>query len=261
MNVYLLTDMEGISLVYKWNQVKQGSPFYARYAEQLSREVGAAAEGMLAGGATRVVINDGHGSDDYNLLWRYLPDAVEIERPDSSGNVFPSLDDSFAALFMVGAHAAEGTPNAVLAHTQSHTAFLSYAVNGTVYGEIGQAAIIAGHFGVPVGYVSGDAAAVAEARALLGDKLPGTVVKRGHRFGAATSLHPDECVRRIRQDAEAAMAGVRALTPYRIAGPCKVDVTYKSEQDAMTAAAKPGAVRSGFTVTNVVPDATQILNV
>src|SRR5690242_20402135 len=120
MNVYILTDMEGISLVTEWEQVQQGHPFYPRYQPILTAEVNAAVEGAIAAGATRIVVNDGHGSKDYNILCERLNPLAEIERPDSAANVFPSMDSSFDAMVMVGYHSMEGTENAVLAHTQSH---------------------------------------------------------------------------------------------------------------------------------------------
>lgn len=111
---------------------------------------------------------------------------AEIERPDSVSNIFPSMDDTFDAMILIGYHAMEGTPDAVLAHTHDHNTWLRYTVNGVEVGEIGQMAIIAGAFGVPLAYISGDCAAVNEARALLGSDLPATVVKSGHARGRAT---------------------------------------------------------------------------
>ncbi|MDF2722424.1 MAG: D-aminopeptidase dipeptide-binding protein DppA [Paenibacillus sp.] len=194
MNVYILTDMEGVSLVTEWEQVQQGHPFYPKYQQVLTDEVNAAVEGALAAGAERIVINDGHGSKDYNLLWDRLNRKAEIERPDSATNILPSLQKDFAAMILIGYHSMEGTPDAVLAHTQSHTNIRYYEVNGQRFGEIAQMSLIAGHFGVPVAYMSGDRAAVAEARSFLGDDLPATVVKWGHANGKAVSLHPEASV-------------------------------------------------------------------
>lgn len=260
MNVYILTDMEGISLVTEWDQVKQGHPFYPKYQEVLALEVNAAIEGAFAAGAERVVVNDGHGSQDYNLLWDRLHPKAEIERPDSAVNILPSLDDTFHALLMVGYHAMEGAPNAVLAHTQSHTDWRFFEMNGRRYGEIGQMAIIAGDCGVPVAYVSGDAAAVAEARELLGPDLPATVVKWGHARGKARSLHPAESARRIRRDVEQALKAPRRA-PFAVPGPYEITVGYKSKEAADRAmAVRPGLARiDDFTVAKMIRSAREIL--
>lgn len=71
MNVYILTDMEGISLITEWEQVDQKHPHYAKYQSVLTLEVAAAVEGAIAAGAKRIVVNDGHGSKDYIFVGVY----------------------------------------------------------------------------------------------------------------------------------------------------------------------------------------------
>ncbi|WP_409341547.1 M55 family metallopeptidase [Paenibacillus sp. MBLB4367] len=265
MNVYIMGDMEGISLVTEWDQVKQGHPFYAKYQSLYTEEIGAAVEGALAAGAKRIVINDGHGSADYNLLWEKLPDMVEIERPDTAANIFPSMELSpFDALLLIGYHAMEGTPGAVLAHTQSHENWHSYSVNGQTYGEIGQLALIAGHYGVPVVFISGDRAAVEEARSLLGEDLPGVTVKNGHAHGKATCLHPAVSKRLIRESVEQALrsASVKTREPLALGQPhYNVEVTFKKEAAAESFEGKPGVTRIGdMTIAKRVGDSSRILD-
>lgn len=231
MNVYILADMEGISLVTEWEQVDQAHPSYTKYQQVLTAEVNAAVEGALAAGATRIVVNDGHGSSDYNILWREVQSVVEIERPDAEDNILPSLNETFDAMLLIGYHAMEGTPNAVLAHTQNHKTWRKYRINGIEYGEIGQMSVIAGASGVPVAYISGDRAAVEEAKKLLGANLPGTIVKQGYANGKATSLHPAKAAERIREDVEAALRLPRR-EPLQLEGPYEISVTFKSEQFA-----------------------------
>jgi D-amino peptidase len=259
MNVYILTDMEGISLVTEWEQVTQGHSFYPKYQAILAAEVNAAVEGALAAGASRIVVNDGHGSKDYNLLWDKLHPIIELERPDSPTHIFPSLDESFDAMLLIGYHAMEGTPNAVLAHTQSHQAISFFELNGKRYGEIGQMSIIAGHFGVPIAYISGDQAAVSEARGIQGSDLPATVVKKGHANGKATSLHPDESVRRIRSGVEQALKAARRQ-PYCPQGPYEVRHGYKSKEATDLRATSEFRRIDDFTITKTIHSAKDILS-
>lgn len=259
MNVYILTDMEGISLVTRWEQVQQGNPAYANYQAVLSAEVNAAAEGAFAAGAARVVVNDGHGSADYNLLWDRMHSRIEFERPDAADHVFPAMDETFHAMLLIGYHAMEGTDNAVLAHTQSHNDVLRYQINGQPYGEIGQMAVIAGSYGVPVAYISGDAAAVKEARNLLGNDLPATVVKQGYANGGALSLHPDEAARRIRRDVECALQLPRR-DAFVLPGPYEVSWTFKTEEAAVKRAVSPGIQRvDNVTISRTIALAKHIL--
>lgn len=239
MKVYILTDMEGISLVFDWDQVNFGSPSYERYREILTLEVNAAVEGALAAGAETVVVCDGHGSNarDYNLLWEKLHPAAELERPASSDNILGSLDESFHSMLMVGYHAMEGTKRAVLSHTQSPGRWHSWKVNGRMMGEIGQMSLLAGGFGVPVAYISGDLAAVREAQSIHGADLPHTVVKEAFESGKARSLHPLESARRIRKDTEDALRQPRR-TPFVLPGPYRLELEFvRKDQadDAMSA--------------------------
>lgn len=252
--------MEGISLVTEWDQVKQGHAYYPKYQNILAAEVNAAIEGALAAGAERIVVNDGHGGRDHHLKWELLNSKVEIERPDSAALVLPSLDESFDAILLIGYHSMEGTPGGVLAHTQSHENILYYEINGRSFGEIGQMSLIAGDFNVPVAYISGDRAAVEEARSFLGEDLPGTAVKQGHPNGKATSLHPVESVRRIREGAEAALKLPRRQ-PFTLPGPYKVTVAYKSTALADAAESSKAEARrlDELTISKTVTSARLIL--
>lgn len=260
MKIYILTDMEGISLVTEWDQVKQGHPYYPKYQKVLAAEVNAAIEGAIAAGAQRIVVNDGHGGADYHLQWELLNSKIEIERPDSAELIFPALDESFDALLLIGYHSMEGTPGGVLSHTQSHERIQYYEINGRAFGEIGQMALIAGDYRVPVAYISGDRAAVEEARSFLGEDLPGTAVKAGHPNGKATSLHPAESVRRIREGVEAALRLPRRK-PFTIPGPYTVNIAFKQEEFADDAASsRPGAERlDAYTISHRVERARHIL--
>jgi len=263
VKIYIVSDMEGISAVYQWNQVRQGHPYYERYRRILTDEVNAAVEGALAAGAETVVVNDGHGSEDYNLDWERLHPAVYVERADSSTNILPSLDESFRAVLLVGYHAMEGTEDAVLAHTQNHEAWQSYRVNGILLGEIGQMALIAGGKSVPVSYISGDRAAVEEARGLLGQDLPGTIVKWGFSGGKARCLHPAETARRIRVDVEAALRGA-GRQPYVLSAPYEVELTLKpAAQPAAELAAGSGVEvpATQQAIRKVVSDPGHILDI
>ena len=63
-------------------------------------------------------------------------------------------------------------------------------LNGEIYGEIRLIAGLAGSIGVPVALVTGDEAACAEARVLLGDDLETVEVKKGIDRYSAEVLPP-----------------------------------------------------------------------
>ena len=69
------------------------------------------------------------------------------------GRRFPQLDETYSGVLMIGYHAMEGTPNAVLAHTYSPDAYKAIRVNDQVVGEMALDASVAGELGVPLIFV------------------------------------------------------------------------------------------------------------
>jgi D-amino peptidase len=96
-------------------------------------------------------------------------------------------------------------------------------VNGRPVGEIGLNALLAGHFGVPVALVTGDQAAVEEARALLG-QVEGAVVKRGVDRYAARLVHPSRAVELVRVAARRALEDLPEMRPFSLGLPARLEV-------------------------------------
>jgi len=181
----------------------------------LTREVNAAVEGFFAGGATEIVVADGHGYGALNPL--LLDPRVELMRGWPQG--YPLLlDESYAAVAWVGQHARSGAEYAHLAHTQWFN-YLDLSVNGISIGEFGQFALCASELGVRGIFLAGDRAAAEETRLLL-PGIEAVAVKRGTTPGtgdemeteayarrniSAIHLHPQKACDLIRAGAERAM--------------------------------------------------------
>ena len=90
-------------------------------------------------------------------------------------------------------------------------------------------AMIAGHYGVPMVFLSGDAHACREVEGFV----PGIVtaaVKEGLSLLSAAALSPDQACERIYGGASAAIGKVGEITPYTIPGP----LTFRQECYAAT---------------------------
>ncbi|MCJ7750153.1 MAG: M55 family metallopeptidase, partial [Armatimonadetes bacterium] len=74
MRVFIATDLEGVGGVLLDEQVNGSSAAYERARRQLTQEVNAAVEGALAGGATEVLVDDGHASG-FNFIYEELHPA------------------------------------------------------------------------------------------------------------------------------------------------------------------------------------------
>ena len=72
-----------------------------------------------------------------------------------------------------------GTPDGVLAHTQSSRSENRYWYNGVECGELVQIALIAGYYDVPTILVTGDQATCREAEHFFGKNCVTVAVKEG----------------------------------------------------------------------------------
>lgn len=230
MKVLISADMEGVCGVTSWAQVTppeyggQAPGEYERARVQMTREVAAAAEGALEGGAKEVIVADSHHGMR-NLLAEGLPRHTRLvsgnERP--LGMVQGVDEAEVAAVFFIGYHARASTPRAVLSHTWNGIV-QDVRLNGRSTGEFGLNAWLAGHFGVPVTLVTGDDVAVAQVQQELGAEVVGVAVKQSLSRYSATHLHPDEAVERVRYAARQAMARLSQAQPYEVARPTRVEV-------------------------------------
>lgn len=221
MRIYMMTDMEGVAGVLdhdNWCQpAERGYPgrYYELGREFLTREVNAAIEGLFEGGATEIIVADGHGAGGINPA--LLDPRAQLMRGWPRG--YPlELDASFDAVVFVGQHPKAGTVRGHLCHTQWFN-YLDQTVNGVSIGEFGEFVLCASELGVPTIFAAGDEAFCQEARALV-PGITTVAVKRGlqteaghdldtkaymrHNL-AALHLQPETARRAIRDRALAAM--------------------------------------------------------
>ncbi len=242
--IYILADMEGVSGIRMPEQVKRdGSSEYEQGRRLMMKDINAAIEGCFEGGAEEVVACDTHGGGGQIRL-EEMDDRAIYETP-AAGRLMPSLDDSFTGVILLGHHARAGTLNGFLDHTMSSAEWFRFTFNGVELGEIGIEAAWAGHYGVPVIMISGDAATAAEARQTLGDAVECAVVKWGLGRNRARCLSLSRAHALIRETAaravRRAISGDHDFRSYRPALPAIVELTF-NRSDAADAASLRRAV-------------------
>ena len=216
MKIYILTDLEGVSGVARWDQTGADTPGYPQAVRLMTEELRACVEGIqIAEPDADIWVWDAHGcgSVDFERFPRgaRLLNNAHIPPPSH-------LDESFDALFFLGQHAKAGTLNGNLAHSYSSKSIEYIRINGVEVGEFGARAALAGALGVPTVFVSGDDTMMAEARALV----PGIFraqVKTGLGPQIALHLAPEDARDLIRSAAAEATAHVHDIPPYVIPGP------------------------------------------
>lgn len=241
MRVFLSVDMEGVAGVVHSEQTRPHAPEYERSRRLMTAEANAAIAGALDAGAREIVVSDAHW-DMRNLLPDELhPQAEVIQGSPRCWSMMEGIEAGFDAVCFIGYHGMAGTTGSVIDHTYTGS-LLNVRINGRPIGEIGLNAALAGVYGAPVVFVSGDQTAVAEARAWLGEDLPGVVVKQGLGRYAARSLAPEVARERIRQGVAAALRQRRA--PLRLDGPLTLSIDFMKTVQADYAAIMPGVERT-----------------
>jgi D-amino peptidase len=239
MNALISVDMEGIAGVVLYDHTSSKHQEYERFRKLMTSEANAAIEGALAGGATKVVVNDSHGGMANILVEDLDPAAELISGSPKPFGMMQGIGPEVQAVFFVGYHGASGTGAAVLEHTWTGRV-IEAQLNGQPVGETGLNAALAGAYGAPVVLVTGDAAVTKEARALLGE-IETVAVKEGVSRTAARCLHPQVACDEIRQAAERALKV--DVASFAVSPPITARVTFARAAHADMVALIPGSVR------------------
>jgi len=227
MNVLISVDIEGIAGVFHPEQTRAGNGEYERARRQMTEEANAVIRGALAGGAQRILVNDSHGSFR-NLLPDLLHPAARmvLGKPRTLG-MMSGVDAYTDAVMMVGYHSRSQT-RGILAHTINSFAFARVWLNDMELGEAAIYGALAGEFGVPVIFGSGDDVFVAETTPLFAH-AHFAEIKQAYGNNSGDSLSQQAAcalLEKIAQEAVAAAKAVPVLRPYRIEGPlqCRLQV-------------------------------------
>jgi D-amino peptidase len=240
MKVMIMTDLEGVAGYVSFDY-DHGSKTNEMGKRLLTGEVNAAVEGLLAGGATDILVFDGHGPGAIHYPDLHESAKLWHGRPAPPRSVWGEILARYHAALMIGQHAMAGAARGDLAHTQNSRAIESYTLNGRPIGEIAQWALFAGSFNVPLIFLAGDDAACAEARDLV-PGLPTAAVKTGLSRNSAISLSHSAACRLIREGAETALEKHRAapLAPVQWPAPYVLEKRFFHTDSVDALRDKPG---------------------
>jgi D-amino peptidase len=208
VKIFISIDLEGITGVCRPAQIDHGSDDWQEARGFMRGDLDAVLEGCHEGGADEVVICDAHDDGD-NLGVAGLPTGASlISGGGTVLSMMAGVEAGFDAAFMVGYHARAGTARATLAHTYLF-AVTDVIVRGgpdgdLAIGELGLNAAVAGAFGTPLAFASGDDKLVAEAQALV-PGVTAVAVKEGLAWSAARLPGPDATHEVLRAGARRAL--------------------------------------------------------
>lgn len=201
--------------------------------EQATREADAAARGLFDAGAERVMVWDNHGLGS-NLLFDRLDRRCEVVLGSGFERRFPGLERSYDGVLMIGYHAMEGTPNAVLAHTYSPHAYRAIRANGVAVGEIALDAAVAGELGVPLLFLASDEQGCAEAKRFM-PWVQTVATKQGLGRNCACSKHPVVAEEEIYSGVKRAVERAGEMTPFTFEKPVRLEIEFRRTTQALKA--------------------------
>jgi len=235
MRIFVMVDMEGISGICQSQQVLSAEAEYQIARRFMTWDVNACVDGLLAGGAKKVVVRDAHGSG-FNLLWGELDARAEYIQGRSVIQRIPNIG-AFDGMVLLGYHAMAGTPQAILEHTMSSQAWQNFWMNGTRCGELAIDAGIAGDHGVPTILATGDDKLCAEARRFIRGIVT-AAVKFGLDCQGGRLLPKEQAHRLIRDRSAEAVAQCKRIKPYKVKSPVRMRLELVSRHNVPVA--RPG---------------------
>jgi D-amino peptidase len=224
MKVHMTVDMEGIAGLAHEDQADRKGLDYQRMRELMTSEVQAAIEGAKKGGAEEFVICDAHDTGLNLIVERLDGDAVVIEGGAYDLGMMAGMSKDFDASFQIGYHSMRDTHAGTIGHTYTYSCS-ALKLNGVKVGESGLGAAMAGDFGVPVVFVSGDLHMVREAEKLIRGVV-GVPTKEGVGIYSCRTLTPKKACEEIRKGAKEAMGRVGKIRPYVVKKPVSMEVSF-----------------------------------
>jgi D-amino peptidase len=241
--VFISVDMEGITGVVQPSQLGPDGFEYQRAREWMTGETNAAIAGIRESGPADIVVCDSHGNGQSVLIDK-LPDDVRIVRGFPRPlEMMQGIDDTFAAAVFIGYHGSEWAEGAVRSHTISSARLLGIKLNGMEVSEGIFNAAVAGQFGVPIAFISGDRLAVTQLQKVI-PGAEGAIVKEPYGYHSAMSVTPARGQALIREGVARAMGKLASMRPYRVTTPIELEVGFKLTLDAERASFVPGLARS-----------------
>jgi len=228
--LFISADMEGTCGASTWDDVTKGKTDYQKFAERMSREVGAACEGALEGGMDFVMVRDAHDSAR-NIDWSFLPKQVQLMRGWGQDPLcmMTGIDESYHGAVFTGYHDAAGSGESPLAHTMS-LGISWISLNGEPLSEAQINAYTAARHQVPLLAISGDSGICGKMRLMI-PALKTVEVNRG-TGNLVLSIHPEKALSQIREAVKQACSEPREDYLLKLPDSFRLDVRFRDHAKA-----------------------------
>lgn len=245
MKMYISVDMEGITGIPDHTYVDIKENNYERARKIMTEEVNYVVDAAFQAGSEEVLVNDSHSKMNNIQIDCLHPEAKLITGSMKALSMMQGIDEKYSGVLFVGYHARAGQFG-VMSHAMIH-AVRNFYINNHVIGEMGFNSYIAGHFGVPVLFVSGDDQATKEAKELIPNVTTATVKETISR-SSVKSLTPKKAGELITEQVKKAIANKNKVKPLIPPKEPKLSIEFNNFGQAEFANLMPG--------TEIIPGTT-----
>ena len=247
MKIFISVDMEGIHGTTSWSDLE--GPSRAANYERAWLEISWILRGIAASPRNaeidEICVCDSHARGEGIPFKGFGDPRVTMVRGyPRPYYMLECLDESFAGLFLVGYHASIGTRGGVMDHSYSASCIYRVKLNGVESGETEINARLAGFYGVPVCFVSGDNILEGQLEGRF-DPMPLYVrTKEGLGRFAAKMYAPERLEEEFIAGAKAAVDRLAEFKALPRACSTELDIALTSTAVADAVAVIPGLVRT-----------------
>jgi len=205
MKLFLSVDLEGVTGVTAWEDVRKGTADHGYFRQQMTQEVKAICETAQKNGAEEILVKDAHATAR-NLLMDELPPGVKLFSGWARDpfTMMSGLDKSYDAVIFSGYHAGAYFDDNPLAHTMSSARIFYFKINGHYASEFVLNSYIAAYHNVPVIGIAGDEGVCRQAQEFI-PSIVTMPVKKGVGDGVI-SLAREEALAMICNKTQEAMS-------------------------------------------------------
>jgi D-amino peptidase len=217
--IFMITDAEGVAGVCRQDQTE---PANTEMRQLLTGEINAAVDGFFNGGADEVIVWDGHdGSQTLSALTIHPRAKLII----GGLGVTMLQERHYSGVAFIGQHARANSRGGIMAHSYSSLGIQNMLMNGKPIGEIEANSAIAGAFGAPIVFLSGDQAAVNDLKAIV-PKAETVAVKEGLSNYTCITMSAQAARDAIRAGAERGARKLGQIPPYRVDVPVTLQIEF-----------------------------------
>lgn len=234
MNVFIITDLEGIAGVTDIEFMDRTGKKYALARKLLSHSIDLAVKTCFHAGADHVYYLDGHGGGG-NVHEEMIDsraqkcDICTWQELLSSGRIDCQIE--------LGAHARAGTIGGFLDHTLSSKSHFCRKINGVEMSELSMHALVSSTYGVPIAACIGDEAACRQAREYIPNIYTGAVKLATVRNFATDYENADEI---LVDTVRSTLKNYKSVSLYRLSEPAVLELTFYRTDMCESMLAKQG---------------------